>query len=55
MLALWQHAAAQSQRVGKGAFADAGHVFNQQMPTRQQAGHTVLHLFWFANDEAVEL
>jgi hypothetical protein len=36
-------------------FANARHVFNQQMATGQQAGHTVAHLRRFADNDRVKL
>jgi hypothetical protein len=43
------------QRVGQGGLADAGHVFDQQVPAGQQAGHAVLDLQTFADDDRANL
>jgi hypothetical protein len=41
--------------MGQRGFADAGHVFNQQMAAGEQTGDTILYLSVFADDDLVEL
>ncbi len=43
------------QGMRQRGFADARHVFNQQVPTSQQTGHTVLRLVKFSNHHGVKL
>lgn len=49
----------QAQRFGEGMrqrrLADAGNVFDQEMPASEQAGNTEPQLMLFAEDDAVEL
>jgi hypothetical protein len=41
--------------VGQRGLAHAGHVFDQQVAAGQQAGHAVLDLGWFADNDRVKL
>ncbi len=43
------------QGVRQRGFSDAGHIFNQQMPAGQQAGHAVLDLRRLAHNDRVKL
>ena len=43
------------QRVRQRGFTHAGHIFNQQVATGQEADDRIAHLFGLADDDLIEL